>query len=148
MGVFNLCDKAASALMTVFGFLSAVVINLITVPLSLLYTAVTETLSDRWKLDCEAPGVYYIWWSFNCQCVKCSCDSSFSGVHQKFEEYTILSLVVFDCIAPWILLCAALKRLSSAIILTFKDNGEESGSEKANRSRSGKSHRRRNTRSH
>lgn len=46
------------------------ILNCLLVPLSLLYTAISHALGDRWQLSDVVHGVYYLWWSRKEQSLK------------------------------------------------------------------------------
>ena len=106
--IMDFVSKAASLLSNALELVFTVVINAIVTPLSLLYTAITQTFEGKWKLS-DLSGVYYFWWSHKDKIIKCSNSLGVTTVLTKFSKAPRSMLIVFALTVIPLIICAATK---------------------------------------
>jgi hypothetical protein len=112
--VMDKISTVTSAVAKVLDWIFTIVINAIVTPLSLLYTAITQTFGDKWKLS-DLKGVYYFWWSHKDKIIKCSNSLGVTSVITKLSRAPRLMLIVFAVVVIPLVLCAATKLIIDGI---------------------------------
>ena len=106
--ILNVLNKTATIIVTVFDVVITCAINIVVVPITLLYTAVTSQLSDRWKLS-DISGIYYFWWSHKEKIIKCANSTGLSSHLNVLTKCPRLLLVLFVAVAVPVTIAAIIR---------------------------------------
>lgn len=104
---FEFLQNVAGVVLYTLDFIFALVLNLVIVPLSFLYSVVTRTAPVGFKLV-HVSTTYVVWWSHRYSEIRCN-----RVTGPLCAGNPRLVLVIFTVVAPVMILAAILKSLST-----------------------------------
>lgn len=89
--------KVTSTAVKCVDFIIMLLLNALVVPLTLIYTALSQKLSDSWALT-SIPGIHYLWWSMADEVIKGSGNIrlDYLGGTKINSPRTLLSLFIIS----------------------------------------------------
>ena len=104
--LFDVLEKSSSTFMQIADFLFAVVLNIMVIPFSFLYSLATKALGRDWKLA-DINKAYCIWWSYRTGTVRGTQKLVIDNLH---NPRTLLTMFVIA--APVLIIIAVAKTIS------------------------------------